>query len=367
VANIQGRVLQDQILLVHGHEESRFDIREALGQRFCYNEIHIDDLASSSIAPPQAVILDLAPSHFADPSQLRKVMARLSSPQTSFAFLIDDVSRATVVRSHAMGAEFIVPRPLHAETVQTTLQRMLNKSRANIWTKHFAAEAPGLNAGTQALEGIFQLAATGSEVSPAELYAQGDVLIDTLGTSGLGRWIEAVKAHHSQTFRHCLLVTGVAVSFGKHLQLRHQDMQRLALGGMLHDIGKAVIPLEILEKPAPLDKSELVIMREHPDVGRKILLEQGQFNPEMIDIVAHHHECLDGSGYPDALHGSKISDIVRIMTISDIFAALIEERPYKSPMSNENALLILQGMKGKVDGDLLRAFEPLAMRTKLAA
>ena len=96
------------------------------------------------------------------------------------------------------------------------------------------------------------------------------------------------------------------------------------MAATLHDIGKARIPLAILDKPARLDPGEEEIMRSHPVIGYELLKGLAGITPEILDGVRHHHEYLDGSGYPDGLTAPKISDLVRLLTISDIFAALIE-------------------------------------------
>ena len=95
---------------------------------------------------------------------------------------------------------------------------------------------------------------------------------------------------------------------------------------MLHDIGKARIPLAILEKPGPLDENEMAVMRQHPQFGLDALGSVSGIHKEMADVVIHHHEYLDGSGYPHGLRGSEISDLVRMITIADVFAALIDRR-----------------------------------------
>lgn len=314
-----------------------------------------------------AIVIDVPLESDEDAQHIQHTLSHLPDPSVGRAFVIDDLTRATIVRAHAFGAEVVIPRPLKAETLYPSMDLLLSRARARNWTMEFPAEARGLEAGTGALERIFQFASAGARLTQHELYNRGDAVIDSLADTGLGRWIEAVKEHHSQTFRHCLLVTGVAVGFGQHLGMRHNDLQRLALGGLLHDIGKAAIPIEILEKPGPLTEEETVIMREHADMGRQILKRSGGFSAEMIDVVAHHHEMLDGSGYPDGLRGPEISDLVRIMTISDIFAALIERRAYKPQMSNEDAYRMIAQMEGKLDLALVRAFEPVARNTRLAA
>src|SRR5829696_2824775 len=84
---------------------------------------------------------------------------------------------------------------------------------------------------------------------------------------GFARWIATVRKHHSQTYQHCLIVTGVAVTFAQDLGFSKTDRHRVATAGLLHDVGKARIPLSILEKPGPLNDDELAIMRKHPLLG----------------------------------------------------------------------------------------------------
>ena len=125
---------------------------------------------------------------------------------------------------------------------------------------------------------------------------------------------------------------------------------------MLHDIGKARVPLAILEKPSPLTGDEMAMMRRHPEYGLEALKTSPGLHRELLDIVAHHHEHLDGSGYPHRLSGREISDPVRIVTICDVFGALIERRAYKRPLSADVAYRTLLEMGDKLDRDLVRAF-----------
>ena len=132
-------------------------------------------------------------------------------------------------------------------------------------------------------------------------------------------------------------MTGLAVAFGQELGVSRADRQRLSFAGMLHDIGKARIPLAILEKPGRLDEAEMAVMKKHPQYGLDALGTVSGLSSEMLDMVVHHHEYLDGSGYPHGLLANEISDLVRMVTISDVFGALIERRSYKPPLSGDAA------------------------------
>jgi HD-GYP domain-containing protein (c-di-GMP phosphodiesterase class II) len=102
-------------------------------------------------------------------------------------------------------------------------------------------------------------------------------------------------------------------------------------------------------------------MRRHPVIGYELLKAFPEISPEILDGVRHHHEYLDGSGYPDGLTAPEISDLVRLLTISDIFAALIESRPYRPPMSRQDAYKVLRSMDGKLETSLVKAFRDVAL------
>ena len=357
----------NSILLVHGYREVRRDLREALGQRYRLREASLGEAGLHLVHQPGLVVVD-APMETREEAQaLRQALALLPSLRIPSIFLIDDLSRASIVRAHAFGAERVLPRPLNPGSLRESIEMLLARSRSGAWSQAYGAAAEGLEAGTEALERIFAFGNDIARLTQRDLFLNSESMIESLAECGLGQWVEAVKVHHSQTFRHSLLVTGIAIGFGQSLGVRREDLQRLSLGGLLHDVGKAAIPVEILEKPDVLTPEEQRIMQEHPGIGRTILTRQGGFAPEMIDIVAHHHECLDGSGYPDGLTGDRITDIVRIVTIADIFAALIEKRSYKPSLPNPEAYRLLLDMGPKLDQALVRAFEPVALQARLAA
>jgi HD-GYP domain-containing protein (c-di-GMP phosphodiesterase class II) len=120
------------------------------------------------------------------------------------------------------------------------------------------------------------------------------------------------------------------------------------------------VPVAILDKQGKLTEEEVAEIRQHPRRGYDALAAQGGFPPEMLDVVLHHHELLDGTGYPNRLAGNQISDIVRLTTIVDIYAALVEKRAYRMPFTHAKAFSIMEGMGGKLDQQLLQAFRPVA-------
>jgi putative nucleotidyltransferase with HDIG domain len=186
-------------------------------------------------------------------------------------------------------------------------------------------------------------------------------VISGIERDGLGAWLDDVRRYHEGTFQHCLLVTGIAVGFALEIGFTDLDVKRLGMAATLHDIGKARIPLSILDKPGRLDPHEDEIMKQHPAIGHDLLKALPEINEEALDGVRHHHEYLDGTGYPDGLKAGQISDLVRLLTISDIFAALIESRPYRPPLPRQDAYKILCDMDGKLETPLVKAFRKVAL------
>jgi putative nucleotidyltransferase with HDIG domain len=298
----------------------------------------------------------LVSTSFNDTSRLLEIKRWMrSKPKDGkVIFVTRPDSRMETTQAFALGATDVVSRPIDAKDLLRKLWSDFTVLSGD--GSEFAEQGHrGAAAAQDGLRAIFASACIGDTLNPTVIASAGAAVVDEIEAKGLSSWIEAVRKHHSQTYQHCLLVTGVATAFGQHLGLSQADRGRLSFAGMLHDIGKARIPVAILEKPGPLDQAEMATMRKHPEYGLEALKGTG-LQPEMTDIVVHHHEYLDGSGYPHGLHASEISDLVRIMTISDVYGALIERRAYRRPMSSPEAYGILLDMGPKLDKDLVREF-----------
>lgn len=122
--------------------------------------------------------------------------------------------------------------------------------------------------------------------------------------------------------------------------------------------GRRRFPLSILNKPGRVTEPEMTVMRMHAAIGYEMLVDSG-FSQEVLQVVRSHHEMLDGSGYPDGLRAPEIPDLVRLVTICDIYGALIERRPYRPAMTGREAYSIVQSMTGRLDADLVNAFRPV--------
>ena len=173
----------------------------------------------------------------------------------------------------------------------------------------------------------------------------------------LARMIEAKDSH---TLGHADRVSRFAVALGKSLKCTPEELSTLDKGGVLHDIGKMAIPDPILMKPGVLNKEEFDIMKTHPLIGCSIC-ERLRSAKDAIPIIRHHHERLDGTGYPDRLKKDDISLLVRIVNVVDIYDALTSRRSYKDAWSIDKAFKVMyeEVKKGWWDGDIVRLWEKL--------
>jgi len=160
------------------------------------------------------------------------------------------------------------------------------------------------------------------------------------------------------TARHSRSVAETVERLARGLGWGEDRLHEIYVAGLLHDLGKLSIPKKILDKPGPLDHNEIDIIRTHTYYTHRLLTEAG-FPTRMVEWAAHHHERLDGKGYPFALVGKEIDEGARLMSIADIFAALTEDRPYRLAMSSGEALALIQSGAGNMlDANLVK----LAMR-----
>jgi putative nucleotidyltransferase with HDIG domain len=285
--------------------------------------------------------------------QVRLVLRELSCIPEKL-FVVQNHVRSMVAQAYALGATAVVSRP---REIVSKLAQIAEKAAQG----GFANASPEITDSAAVFAAMFSALRAGKAISLSDAESATAQIIDSIAQNGLGAWLDEVRRYHEGTFQHCLLVTGVAVGFAFDIGFATSDVKRLGMAATLHDIGKAHIPLSILDKPGRLDPGEDEIMRRHPVIGYELLKDISDIGPEILDGVRHHHEYLDGSGYPDALTAPQISDLVRLLTISDIFAALIESRPYRPAMPRENAYKILCGMEGKLERSLVKAFRRVAL------
>ena len=171
----------------------------------------------------------------------------------------------------------------------------------------------------------------------------------------------AIDAKDPYTKGHSTSVSRYSEALARAINLPEDEVQRITLGALLHDVGKIGIPENVLKKPGKLEGEEWEIMKQHPVIGAEKVLMPNEALRDLIPIVKYHHEHIDGSGYPEKLKGDEIPLAARIVAVADTFHALISDRPYRKGMSIDKACEILKDGAGKLwDRDLVRHFISIA-------
>ncbi len=168
--------------------------------------------------------------------------------------------------------------------------------------------------------------------------------------------IDALKVSDEYTFKHSVDVATMAMIIARKSGLPNKDIYQIGVAGLLHDVGKSHIPNEILNKAGKLTEEEFAVMKNHTIYGYNILKEKSEISNEIIAGVLQHHEKINGRGYPLKLASKQITPYARVLSVADIYDALVTERPYKKGFSAHDALEMIMAMTDELDVDFMRSF-----------
>ncbi len=170
-------------------------------------------------------------------------------------------------------------------------------------------------------------------------------------------WMTQLKNRDLYTSQHSMNVAIFAIALGRHLNLPVEDLNNLGLCGMMHDMGKMRIPLEILNKPGKFTPEELKIMQSHAELGWRLLMSSHDLYPGAIEVAYSHHECIDGSGYPRGLTGEQTTPFTKMVTIVDMYDAITSDRVYQQGRTHLEAISIMTKLCGtQLDSGLTYKF-----------
>lgn len=184
-----------------------------------------------------------------------------------------------------------------------------------------------------------------------------DITQSVVRNSGALLAMLRLKNKDDYTFMHCVSVGTLMVTFGRALGLKGEALRQAGIGGFVHDVGKTLVPESILNKTGTLTKGEFLLIKRHPAEGHGILVKSSNVGPTPLDITLHHHERMDGRGYPEKLPAHRISQLARMAAVVDVYDAITSDRPYHKGIAPTEALRkMLEWCNGHFDETLLRQF-----------
>lgn len=209
----------------------------------------------------------------------------------------------------------------------------------------------------EAVVSMFQEARMGKaiEAEQAQLLVEeisGSVMRNPGALISLAR----LKTADDYTYMHSVAVCALMVALAKELGLDGQQIRDAGMAGLLHDLGKALMPPEVLNKPGKLTDAEFAIMKTHPEEGHKLLLAGHGIGEVAKDVCLHHHEKVDGSGYPKGLKAGEISLFARMGAVCDVYDAITSNRPYKNGWDPAESIKRMAEWSGHFDTTVFQAF-----------
>jgi HD-GYP domain-containing protein (c-di-GMP phosphodiesterase class II) len=209
----------------------------------------------------------------------------------------------------------------------------------------------------EAMRRMFTEVRLGNAIEPGECASLVDDVVESINRHpdallSLAR----IKNADEYTYLHSVAVCALMVALGRQLGLNDSQCREAGMAGMLHDLGKAAMPQEVLNKPGKLTPAEFAIIKQHPARGYEMLLAGAAVSEGVMDVCRHHHERVDGTGYPDGLTGEQISLLARMGAVCDVYDAVTSDRPYKAGWDPAQALSQMATWKGHFDPAIFQSF-----------
>ena len=210
----------------------------------------------------------------------------------------------------------------------------------------------------QAVISMFQEARMGKAVDTGGAKRLVEEITDSVARNpGALISLARLKTVDDYTYMHSVAVCAMMVALAKQLGLDAEQTRSAGLSGLMHDLGKAMMPMDVLNKPGKLTDAEFSIIKTHPQEGHRLLLTGSELDPMVLDVCLHHHEKTDGSGYPKGLKGDEISLFAKMGAVCDVYDAITSNRPYKSGWDPAESLRkMAEWANGHFDGKVFQAF-----------
>ena len=209
----------------------------------------------------------------------------------------------------------------------------------------------------RAVTSMFQEARMGKAVNAASAQKLVEEISDSVSRNpGALISLARLKTADDYTYMHSVAVCALMIALSKQLDLSEQETRSAGVAGLLHDLGKAMMPMEVLNKPGKLTEEEFAIMKKHPEEGHKLLNGSGA-DAMAFDVVLHHHEKTDGSGYPKGFKDAGISLYAKMGAVCDVYDAITSNRPYKAGWDPAESLRkMAEWANGHFDQRVFQAF-----------
>jgi HD-GYP domain-containing protein (c-di-GMP phosphodiesterase class II) len=281
-----------------------------------------------------------------DPTDLKKLLA------SNVKEVVIDVSKGLDVEQPKQNKDKSVEEPQEKKALSVKVGEEKVSAQAE-----FKAAKRAINASRLAVSSMFNDVRMGKVVSAdAAMPLVADIAASVSRNQNALISLVRLKTKDDYTYMHSVAVCAMMVALAKQLNLSELETRQAGLAGLMHDIGKAGIPLEVLNKPGALTEEEFNLVKLHPERGHELLLEAGINDETVLDVCLHHHEKMDGTGYPSKFKDEQISLFAKMGAVCDVYDAITSNRPYKSGWDPGVSLQRMAQWKGHFDETIFKAF-----------
>ena len=313
--------------------------------------------------PPSTAIIDTELPPRGGLDLIRKLRANAALNLVPVLVIADSKNKDSLKGAQHAAVDANLSRPLLKSMFLKTVSNLANSAVERSWEKLPPLQATALRESVSIFKKSFGNVREGQPLMIADVEKSCEPLIEAVSSNQIGGILQGVRDHDDYTYVHSLRVSIHLSLLGHAMGIRGDDLQTLTVGGLVHDIGKSLVPVEILNKPAKLDNKEWPLMRDHVLNSEEVIDRTPEIGHGIRIIALQHHEKLDGNGYPKGLKGRQLNDLARMAAIVDIYGALNDRRSYKPAFTAEKALKIMREMEGELDMNLVKLFSESLLDT----
>jgi putative nucleotidyltransferase with HDIG domain len=324
---------------------------------FSDTERALDELLQK---PPILILINSTTKPETSVDFIRRLKQNETLKDISVIYIAASETDENIETAKAVGADSTITKPYPISTLIRTISQELNENIEDQWEALPTVQRNALRNSVDVFHNIADVLMTGESVSFTKIKSNCQPLVDVIESHDFDSILDGVKDHDDYTYAHSMRVATFLSVLGHHAGFSNEEQLMLASGGLLHDVGKMMIPHSILNKPGRLNDKEFEIIKSHVPETIKYLKKSGDIPDSVFIIAEQHHEKIDGTGYPHGLKGKELNELARMAAVVDVFSALTDRRVYKDPMPMDKALTIMKDeMTTHLDQNFVRMFEAI--------
>ena len=325
---------------------------------FCSPDEALGEISRSS---PCTLIVDSALGGMTGTELVNRVREAEGGAELPIVFTALSSEREMARELESFSGVKTLEKPYRKTELLGVISGQVNSAVEASWENIEPVQKSALKQTLESFNSLADLISEGSPVEYSDVSGNCEPLLEAVKNQNFKDILKGIQGHDNYSYVHSMRVATLLSLFGDAIGIKGDEHMTLTAGGLLHDVGKMVIPHEVLNKAGKLDESEFAVMKSHVTHTLDYLGKTETLPKGVMIIAGQHHEKIDGSGYPLGLAGSDLNQLARMATIIDIFSALTDRRVYKPPMEPEKALSIMNDMKGHIDMGFLAIFKEMLL------